>query len=247
MSGPNKDYRKTHIGADHGEKYDEQLFLDGSFGHEIWKTERRLLAEIVSKYGTRRENLLDFATGTGRVVALLENEYQNSYGLDVSPDMLKEARKKTAKSTFVCGDITEDTDIVPDNIDCITAFRFFLNAQPSLRYDVLHHLTSKLRSRDSILVFNIHGNRYSTRWFLVLFDRITGRSRQNQMTMKEIKKMIEPHGLEIVEYYGVGFIYKVFYKFMPKAIWRGLERALASIKLLKPFSLYFIFVCRLKN
>jgi len=247
MSVGDKDYRGSHIGKAHGEKYDEQLFSKGSFGNEIWKKEQQILKTIIATYGVERQDLLDFATGTGRIVALLEKEYENATGIDISNNMLIEARKKTAKATFICGDITRNPEIVENTFDCITAFRFFLNAQPSLRSDVLRFLVSKLKNKDSIFIFNIHGNKYSTRWFLVLYDRITGRSRQNQMTMNEIKEMIEPHGLEIVDFYGVGFIYKVFYKFMPKSIWRFFEKAFESISLLKPLSLYFIFVCRRKS
>lgn len=246
MSVGDKDYRRSHIGKEHGEKYDEQLFSEGSFGYEIWEKEQQILKKIIATYGANRQDLLAFATGTGRVIALLEKEYENATGIDISNDMLIEARKKTTKATFVCGDITQNPEIVKNTFDCITAFRFFLNAQPCLRNDVLRFLVSKLKNKDSIFIFNIHGNKYSTRWFLVMFDRIIVRSRQNQMTMKEIREMIEPHGLEIVDYYGIGFIYKVFYKFMPNSIWQFFENAFESIGFLKPFSLYFIFVCRRK-
>ena len=67
------------------------------------------------------------------------------------------------------------------------------------------------------------------------------------MSLHDVEKMLECHDLEIVEFHGVGFIYKVFYRFMPRVLWRILENILHSISYLKPFSLFFIFVCKSKS
>ncbi len=238
-----EDYRKSHTAKGYGEFYDKNLFTEGEFAYEMWKKERKILEDIVSRY-CNGGRYLDFACGTGRVLSLLENKFDESYGLDISKEMLSVAEGKVNKAHLVCGDATNNPDIVPGKFDCITAFRFFLNAQDELRHSVLDFIVKKLNNDDSIFIFNIHGNKYSTRWFLVMFDRLFNISRQNQMSMSDIKKMLEPHGMEIIEYHGVGFIYKVFYKYMPKKLWHFIENLFESLKFLKPFSLYFIFVCK---
>ncbi len=240
------DYREVHKNEGYGVFYDKDLFTEGSFGYEMWQKEKKILEYIVEKH-TKGGRYLDFACGTGRILTTLEDKFDEPIGVDISETMLEQAKKKAKKSKFILGDATLNDNVVEGKFDCISSFRFFLNAQDELRHKALKMIHNKLRNDESIFIFNIHGNKYSSRWFLVLFDRIFNISKQNQMSLKEIKNMIEPHGLEIVEYYGVGFIYKVFYKFMPKTLWRILENSLAKTPFMKPFSLYFIFVCRKKT
>jgi len=241
-----QDYRDSHTSEGYGKSYDEDLFSRGSFGYEMWKKEQIILKDIVTRY-TNRGRYMDFACGTGRVLALLEGYFDEAIGLDISADMQSIAKEKVVNAQLVCGDATKNPDIVSGKFDCITSFRFFLNAQTELREKALGYIASELKDENSVFIFNIHGNKYSTRWFLVMFDRIFNISKQNQMSLTEIKNMLDPHGLEIVRYYGIGFIYKVFYKFMPKFLWNTFESIFARLPFLKGFSLYFIFVCKKKT
>lgn len=237
------DYKTLHIGKSHGQKYDDALFKEGRFDYEIWQKEKSVLKEIISKHNMKGR-LLDIACGTGRIIGYLEDRFQESIGIDISSDMLEQAKVKVKHSKLICGDVTKNHNEVEGKFDCITCFRFFLNAEQGLRDEVFGFITNKLKNQDSILIFNIHGNKFSTRWFLVVFDKIFKRSYQNQMSLKEVKLMLKQHDLEIVEFYGIGFIYKVFFKFMPKFFWCFFEDIFHSLSFLKPFSLYFVFVCK---
>jgi len=241
-----RDYRESHTSEGYGKFYDNELFSEGKFDYEMWVKERAILKELTKKY-TNRGRYMDFACGTGRVLSFLEDNFNEALGLDISKDMLSVAQKKITKASLVCGDVTENPALVNGKFDCITSFRFFLNAQDELRHKALDFIGDKLRDDNSVFIFNIHGNKFSTRWFLVIFDKIFNISKQNQMSINEIKAMIKPHGLDIVEYHGAGFLYKIFYKYMPSILWHFFENIFEKISFLKPFSLYFIFVCKKKS
>jgi SAM-dependent methyltransferase len=51
---------------------------------------------------TNRENALDFGCGPGRLTLALSREFTRATGLDVSPSMLKEARRLTANFDGTC-------------------------------------------------------------------------------------------------------------------------------------------------
>ena len=128
----------------------------------IWEKEKQILDALISHWLDSRKCYLDFACGTGRVLSHLEKRFTESTGIDISEDMLKCASSSVSSSTLICGDLTRDPNLVNGKYDCITAFRFFLHSQQSLRYEAMHVLSEKLRDRNSILIFNIHGNRYSS-------------------------------------------------------------------------------------
>ncbi len=242
--GDYKDYRITHQGPNSWAKnYDEILFNQRSYDYLAWQREKKILNEIISKHLSSRDRCLDFACGTGRVLSYLEGRFRESIGIDISEDMIKSARSKVKKSQLICGDVTKDPYIVSGKFDCITAFRFFLHAQRSLRDDVMKFLSRRLRGDDSILVFNIHGNKFSTRWFVVALDRIRGKQ-NSHMSISDVKRLVSKYGLEIVEYYGVNYLDKSIYNYTPKLFWHSLEYLLRPLKFLKPFSVYIVYVCK---
>jgi len=160
-----QDYRTTHMGPESWAKdYDAKLFAPGSFDAAIWESEQRLLDRIVLEHVPRRQRYLDFACGTGRVLSHLERSFATSVGLDISATMLGVARERVRTARLVEGDPTRDPGVLGGRrFDFISAFRFFLNAQPSLRDAAMGFLASALRDNDSRLLFNVHGNRFSTR------------------------------------------------------------------------------------
>src|SRR5690606_20565394 len=145
------DYRTTHVGPESWAKdYDAKLFSPGSFDAAIWEREQRLIDEIVGKHVPRRQTYLDFACGTGRVLAHVEPYFESAVGLDISDTMLAAASSRVKAATLVQGDATTDPAVLHGSrFDFITAFRFFLNAQPALRDDAMAFFASALRDRDS--------------------------------------------------------------------------------------------------
>lgn len=240
-----EDYRTTHIGPDSWAKdYDAKLFAPGTFDAAIWEREQRLIDDVVAKHVKRRTSYLDFACGTGRVLAHVEPHFETAVGLDISDTMLAEARNRVKAATLVQGDATTNPDVLDGRrFDFITAFRFFLNAQPSLRDDAMAFLSSALEDRESRLLFNAHGNRYSTRALLAAKAKLTG-EQFSSMSVRECIDLAERHGLEVVEWYGIGSYDKALLRVMPFGMWRWAERVAA---LPKPFAVYLYFVCRRKS
>ena len=241
---PVKDYRMSHQGPESWAKdYDAKLFSPGSFDAMMWEREQWLLDRILQQHVPRRESYLDFACGTGRVLGHLESSFQTAVGLDISDAMLAGARQRVRAATLVAGDATRDCTVLgARRFDLITAFRFFLNAQPSLRDEAMGFLASVLKNEQSRLLFNVHGNRFSTRALVAAKARFT-REQFASMSVRDSIDLAARHDLEVIEWYGIGSYDKSLLRMMPLSAWCWAERAAA---LPKCFSIYLYFVCRLR-
>ena len=257
-----QDYRTTHIGPESWARdYDAKLFAPGSFDAVIWESEQRLLDRIVLEHVPRRQRYLDFACGTGRVLSHLERSFATSVGLDISastlegllatapivvaPDisatMLGVARERVRTARLVEGDATRDPGVLGGRrFDFISAFRFFLTAQPSLRDAAMGFLASALRDNDSRLLFNVHGNRFSTRALVAAKAKLT-REQFSSMSIAESVDLAARHGLEVVEWYGVGSYDKALLRILPAGAWRWAE---AHAALPRRFAVFLFFLCR---
>jgi SAM-dependent methyltransferase len=242
---PFEDYRTSHVGAQSwAQDYDAKLFAPGSFDAAMWEREQLLLDRIVQQHVPRRESYLDFACGTGRVLSYVERHFQTAVGLDISENMLAAARDRVRIATLVQADATRNPDALGGRrFDFVTAFRFFLNAQPSLRHAGMEFLASTLRDDSSRLLFNVHGNRYSTRALLAAKAMIT-REQFASMSIRESIALAECHGLEVVEWYGLGSYDKALLRLLPLRLWRWAEQA---APLPRRCAVYLYFLCRRKR
>lgn len=240
-----EDYRTSHVGSQSwAQDYDAKLFAPGSFDAAIWKREQLLLDRIVQQHVAHHESYLDFACGTGRVLSHLERHFRTAVGLDISHTMLAVARERVRTATLVQADATRDFAALHGRrFDFVTAFRFFLNAQPSLRDAAMAFLASTLQDDDSRLLFNVHGNRYSTRVLLAAKAMIT-REQFASMSIRESIELATRHGLEVVEWYGIGSYDKSLLRLMPLRVWRWAENAAA---LPRRCAVYLYFLCRPKS
>ena len=203
------DYRKFLQREERAKRY-EQKYLGDSYDNWVWDLERGYLVELIERHlGDRPIRYLDFACGTGRVIAFLEPRMSTSTGVDVSASMLELAAPKVANSALVCGDPTADPSLIPGPYDLITAFRFFLNAQDELRKAALRTLHGALAD-DGLLVFNIHGNRWSLRLPGVLVRRYllrqTSPNRLNSLSYPKMRRLLARHGFRVVEVRGYSFL-----------------------------------------
>jgi len=239
------DYRTSHQGPESWAKdYDAKLFAPGSFDAMLWEREQRLLDEVLRQHVPGRESYLDFACGTGRVLEYLERFFEKPVGLDISDTMLAAAKQRVRAARLVTGDATTDPAVLGDRrFDFITAFRFFLNAQPSLREEAMALLASVLKDEQSRLLFNVHGNRYSTRALVAAKACIT-REQFASMSVRDSIELAARHGLEVIEWYGIGSYDKSLLRLMPMGAWRWAER---TAVLPKHFSVYLYFVCKLRS
>jgi SAM-dependent methyltransferase len=238
------DYRRRHTGdASVATGYDERLFRQGTYESMLWERERALLDRMVDGFVPRRDAMLDFACGTARVLAHLEDRFGDATGLDISPDMLANARAKLKRARLVCGDATRQPDVVKGPFDLITAFRFFLNAQPALRDEAMHWLVSKLCDETSVLFFNIHGNRFSTRQLVARIKKLQGKE-VHWMSRGEVERLVARHGLEVVDWQGLIYVDKFVYKHVPRFVWRALEGTFELLHAPRGMSVNLYFTCR---
>ncbi len=220
MSDAHEGYSEKFREAAAAAEY-ERFYTPGTADHAIWTHERKILTDLLASY---RKNwstcdYLDFACGTGRVIEFMESRVTTSRGIDISSEMLRLAAPKLQRSELICTDITK-SDVPEGKYDLITAFRFFLNAEPSLRVAVIKALAARLKNTESMLVLTNHGNPFSYKGVMwpvhrtcqLLFGRQTF---GNYLTHKQIRHLLDESGLHIVERFGCGIISPRFFKIAP--------------------------------
>ncbi|GMV73344.1 MAG: hypothetical protein AMXMBFR78_02950 [Rubrivivax sp.] len=185
------DYRSSHLAK--GAHYDASL-AGAPFDHYMSEWERHHVPRIVRAcFPSGVERYLDFACGTGRVTQLIAPLARESMGVDISPTMIEEARKKCPATHFHLGDLTrEDPDL--GQFDLISSFRFFGNAQPDLREAVLTALVKRMKP-DGALLINSHRNPNA---LYARLDRLTGGDAgEMDLTLARLRALLDRHGLRI--------------------------------------------------
>ncbi|HUV65182.1 MAG TPA: class I SAM-dependent methyltransferase, partial [Sedimentisphaerales bacterium] len=218
-------YTESHKYESKGAEY-EQYYQTQAWQKFLWSREQKIILKILDKYFAGAEvHLLDFACGTGRIAGLLENRVKTSTGVDVSGSMLAVARKKLKRTEIIEADITAENILKPRKFNLVTAFRFFLNAEPALRRAAIRALVDLLDD-EGYLVFNNHQNLGSP-WTKLLYRRHRRKNPEgifNVMSMDEMEELARQAGLEIVEMFPVGFFHP------PKVpVSYGLNRAIDNI------------------
>lgn len=227
MTKPAMEYSQSFRDSAHARTY-ERFYEKGMADEAVWQIERDFLSHFYSRNNANwpQCSYLDFACGTGRVIAFMEDRVATSRGIDISPEMLDIARTKVCRSELICKDITRGEPL-EGSYDLITAFRFFLNAEPELRLRVLQALALRLKNQDSRLVFNNHGNPFSYKAVAWPFHRtrqlFSGRAPAgNYLTHGEVKELMTKANLQILERTGCGVISPKLFKLVPSAS-RALE------------------------
>lgn len=237
------DYRFSHVGKERGVDYD-QLFVKDTHASRIFILEKNILEKIYTLFlGDKEIDYLDFACGTGRVIQFIEDKVTTSCGVDVSDDMIILARKKCHHSKFYVSDITKNP-LKLKKFDLITAFRFFLNAQPELRKKSLRVLR-KLLKKDGILIFNIHGNKLSIDFLIKVILR--KESRLNYRTYFQVKRELALQKFKIAMVFGVGYLPAYISAFIPFKLWLTIEKILLKVPFIKYFASDLVFVCCAKT
>jgi ubiquinone/menaquinone biosynthesis C-methylase UbiE len=237
-------YRESHKYQSKGAEY-EEYYQNKVWQRFLWSREQEILSRILDKYFTGRDvHLLDFACGTGRITEFLENRVKTSTGIDVSDSMLAVARKKLKRTEIIEADITAGNILKPRKFNLITAFRFFLNAEPELRSAAIGTL-AELLDEDGYLVFNNHQNSGSP-WIKLRYAHYRKKDPEgiyNVMNIKQMKKLFEKVELQIIEIYPVGFFHppKIPVSFHLN---RAIDWTAGKFKFLNRFSESPIAVCR---
>ncbi len=236
-------YRESHTKPGKAVAYDSHF----EYRHRafLWSREQLILKSIRETYlGDHDYDYLDFACGTGRILSHMEGYAKNSTGVDVSPEMLSETRKKVKKSELIEADLTRSQPLGDRRFDLITAFRFFLNAEASLRESVMGTL-GQLLSDDGYLVFNNHMNRYSAIAIaLKLYGSIRGKEVRT-WTLREIHALAGRSGLEVVAVYHTGVIPGFeWIMLLPRPISAAVESVFSRIGILRHVAQVQVVVCR---
>ena len=238
-SGP--DYRQSHLRPGIGESY-QAAFDKDPYRRVLWGLEKRVLDRIlVECLGDGDIHHFDFACGTGRILSHVAGSARVSVGVDVSPSMLAVAKESSERSEIYQADLTTNDILEERKFNLITAFRFFPNAQPSLRNDAMRVLVRHL-GEGGRLVFNNHKNLASVKYRLA---RLRGRGGFKGMSLAEASELVSKNGLEIEKSYAMGFTpASDRHMIIPAALLRRLEGGLSEWPAIKPWGENVIFVCR---
>lgn len=203
-------YRESHTDPGKGRSYDEH-YRANSWDAMLWEREQRVLERVLEWRGGPGLRALDFACGTGRISAFLRPRVGGLVGLDVSEPMLEQARTKLPGTEFVLGDLTEDAGLLGGRrFDLVTAFRFFVNAEPPLRSAALRAMCDVLAPGGAI-VFNVHQHVGSPYVRLVRWNEMRGGRTYNVMSRRDVDAMLLEAGLTASEVFplGLGHVPKV--------------------------------------
>lgn len=239
----NYSYRDSHKMDGKGLSYDCH-YSEDLWSKFLWSREQIILSDIINIYFNKRDiHLLDFACGTGRISNYLEHRTKTSVGIDVSSSMLEIAKGKLKRTALIQSDLTSKNVLQGRKFNLITAFRFFLNAEPDLRNAVMKVLVT-LMSEDGYLVFNNHHNLTAPIMLWSYFrNRINSKGVNNFMSIREIKNLVKDYNLEIVRFYPVGF-FRIPKVNLPVSWKHKMEDFSMKFKWLYPLSESPIVVCK---
>ena len=244
-TGPDS-YRVSHLGAAKARAYDDDLWDPGAAKGLDWLVEQQILADILpSLVPPGPRSVADFACGTGRVLEFLGRHYPHPVGIDVSPDMLALARDRCPDATVVLGDVTTGAALAPGRFDLITAFRFFLNAEPDLRSAALTWMRGALRPNGCV-VANFHLNPVSLRGAYLRL-RMRPAERPPMMSLENARQLFTAHGFAVRQILGYSFLpfRREGRKLLVPTARRAVETCLAGTDALRPIAGSFLLVAGL--
>ena len=201
-TSPCHDYRVSHQAADAGSNYDKTF--ETGYCAALWqKIEKPLLERSLYPFAGRERTSMDFACGTGRITRVAAMLFGAVVGVDVSEAMLMHASVPENVRLY-CMDITRLS--LAETFDVVTAFRFFLNAEDSLRREALQAIYRHLRE-GGVLVCNIHLNATSpmglvSRALNWAYPKIP----RNSLTLSQFSKVLTEEGFEIVDTTSYGYL-----------------------------------------
>lgn len=200
-----RSYRQSHLGADKARSYDADLWDPRAAKGLDWLIEQQLLADVLpSVVPPGARSAADFACGTGRVLEFLSRYFPSPVGIDISPDMLALAHARCPRAVLILGDTTTTPDLAPGPFDLITAFRFFLNAEPSLRSQVLAWMGKSLRPGGAVIA-NFHLSPASLRG-MYLRLRTTRATRPSMMSVNDACRLFEAHAFTVRQILGYSLL-----------------------------------------
>jgi len=235
-------YTESH--KDKGREYHESFVTADLKPHRamLWRLEQRALDDVLRKHlGTSTISQLDFACGTGRILAHFQSKVGSATGVDVSRSMMEVARQVAPRTEFIEADLTKQDVLGDRQFNLITSFRFFPNAEPELRQAVIRVLARHL-APGGVLVFNNHKNRNSIpRRVARMLGREAGDS---TMTHQEVQQLVTGAGLRIVEVIPLASLpFSDNHLVLPVSVLEFVERRISGVGALAGIAQDLIYVC----
>lgn len=220
-----KDYRLSHRDPDHAGRYDRTI-LDGYYGRLFATREVPKLVEWLKQ--EQPSNVLDFACGTGRITALLAGLVDRVEGVDVSQAMLSRARERTPTTELHCEDITAEGShgILKGPYQCVTAFRFFQNAQPELRHKALAALRQRMEPGGTIII-NVQCQARSLAGVAYRLRSAVRGDPGQQIRYEDAEELLQSHGFNIEEVFWYGYVPRLG-RYTPKW-WSKLDKPMEKL------------------
>jgi ubiquinone/menaquinone biosynthesis C-methylase UbiE len=232
--------------------YESKEYGTASYASYVWQWQRPVVEQIIKTRQQERNTpsrLLDFACGTGRVLACVETLVDTAEGIDISENMVALARAKCRKAQFKVGDILSQPGLLQHDYDFITAFRFLLNVEPAARRAVLRKLREVARQPDSLLLINVHGNSRSLRHPAILWRRWRERTQPtgamlNEMSPDEARTLLRECGFQVVRQFGFGILPPTLYRTPLRGPAAMVDRFFAGDNLWRDGAIDMMFVCQ---
>lgn len=224
----------------------EKRYAEGSSDAMIWGMELQLLFKLLTKFcpDFSDAKTMDFACGTGRILSCLDGKVGTLVGVDISRQMLDQAKKNVPNVPTMCLDLNEEPEKIPAGQDIITLFRFILMADPDLREDCMALLATKLKDEKSILIVGLHGNPKSRRILAHFRNWLRGKPKLASFSLYEMRSLAERNGLVVVGGTGCGYIPLSVARYLPAKIVQLIEGGLAGRPWIWRYGSNLLVVCR---
>ncbi len=243
-----KTYSDAYQDPSYVERYEKDIYRKGSHDDIIWKVEQTYFEKLLNKFAPDHANsdALDFACGTGRILAFMVKQVKTLVGVDISAEMLARAKAKVPDVQLICTNILENSQIVPGDKDIVTSFRFLLLSEPKLHEACVKELVTKMRNDRSIMILNTHGNPFSFRALSTLRNKIFRPSARKlpSFSLGDMKRLAEKSGLKLVGVAGMGYLPPFLYRILPTGFCEFMERLLANKPILWRFGTHIFFVLK---
>lgn len=238
-------YRTSHSSVGYGEHYD-QTYQRGYYKYQWDYLELPLLVHVLKQeYNKGARSCLDFACGTGRILHVAEGVFSETTGVDVSESMVSLASERCQRSEIITQDITSAP--LKKQFDVITAFRFFLNAEPELQKSVLSAIHENL-AENGCLIANVHVNQSSILGRIYhLRNTMLRRTVANTLGFEEFRQILRDNKFQVEEVYWYSYWPRTGWKMERLAKWMlpATDKLWNQIKLLpRGLAQSFMVVCR---
>ena len=196
------DYRSSHATADAAMEY-ERTYEAGYYAALWTKLEKPLVEATLRSLGGPQKKCLDFACGTGRITNIAAEHFAEVVGVDVSEAMLALARcPDNVRLQHI--DMTRRS--LGETFDVVTAFRFFLNAEPLLREQALQAICKHL-TEGGRLVCNVQMNATSPTGIASRIANRFPRSKQRHtMSIDEQSTLLRSAGFIVEQITPYGYL-----------------------------------------